>query len=590
MNNPPSVTGGGPDAVARVRAYHQRTKHMPGRYAPGPGYMDWANQPDPFRRFSGTHIVELPLVPDDGTPPYDSLFHSEETPPRPFTVESVGLLLELSLGLTAWKEFQGTRWALRSNPSSGNLHPTEGYVVLPPLASLSDCAGVYHYAPSEHALEQRCILDKAAWGTLAAFLPAGAFLVGFSSVHWREAWKYGERAFRYCQHDVGHALGALCFAAAALGWNVALLSALSDAQVAGLLGLDRTTDFAGAEAEHPDLIAAVVTDPAAAAPCGLTDGAVARVRACHWRGTANRLSPECVDWAAIGAVEDATIKPPTAALPIRDSAAINGPATRPVRDGPRAAAIIRQRRSAVDMDGRTGLSLDTFFGMLARTLPDRPQRPWMAIDFPTRILLCLFVHRINGLSPGLYALIRDEARLDAFRGACHDGFGWERVESSGMPLYALAFGDCRQDAVHASCFQEIAGDSAFSLGMVADFARTLEEDGAWTYRRLFWETGLIGQVLYLEAEAAGVRSTGMGCYFDDLVHQLFGIDRADDAWQSLYHFTVGGPVEDERLTTLPAYGHLPPERTSTNRRRDIPESVVRPPKVRHPSVPVLLRI
>jgi hypothetical protein len=98
--------------------------------------------------------------------------------------------------------------------------------------------------------------------------------------------------------------------------------------------------------------------------------------------------------------------------------------------------------------------------------------------------------------------------------------------------------------------------------MVADFARTLEEDGAWAYRRLFWETGLIGQVLYLEAEAAGVRSTGMGCYFDDFVHQLLGIDLSNDAWQSLYHFTVGGAVDDDRLTTLPAYGHLPPERTS----------------------------
>ena len=555
-----SDVGALPDAVTRVRAYHQRTKHMPERNAPGPGYMDWANQPDPFRRFSGARNIELPLVPDDGTPPYDALFHSRDTPPRPLTTESLGLFLELSLGITAWKEFQGTRWALRSNPSSGNLHPTEGYVVLPPLASLSDCPGVYHYAPREHALEQRCVLGEAAGSVAAAGLPAGAFLVGLTSVHWREAWKYGERAYRYCQHDAGHALGAVCFAAAALGWRVALLSALSDAEVAGLLGLDRAADFAGAEAEHPDLIAAVVTDPAAAAPRGLDDGTIAALRAGRWAGTANRLSPERVDWAAIGAVEDATVKPHTAPLPLRDLAASSKPAQRPIRDVPRSAAIIRQRRSAVDMDARTGLPLDTFFGMLARTLPDRPHPPWTAIDFPGRIHLCLFVHRIDGLSPGLYVLMRDEARLDAFRAACHDGFAWTRVKSSGMPLYALALGDCREAAAHASCLQAIAGDGAFSLGMVADFARTLEGDGAWAYRRLFWETGLIGQVLYLEAEAAGVRSTGMGCYFDDFVHQLLGIDLSDDAWQSLYHFTVGGAVEDERLTTLPAYGHLPPER------------------------------
>ena len=61
----------------------------------------------------------------------------------------------------------------------------------------------------------------------------------------------------------------------------------------------------------------------------------------------------------------------------------------------------------------------------------------------------------------------------------------------------------------------------------------------------------IDQVLYLEAEAASIRSTGIGCYFDDPVHEVFGISSRD--WQSFYHFTVGGPVEDKRLTTLPAY-------------------------------------
>jgi len=54
-----------------------------------------------------------------------------------------------------------------------------------------------------------------------------------------------------------------------------------------------------------------------------------------------------------------------------------------------------------------------------------------------------------------------------------------------------------------------------------------------------------------ETEEAGIRSTGIGCYFDDPVHEVFGISSQD--WQSFYHFTVGGPVEDGRLTTLPAY-------------------------------------
>jgi len=77
----------------------------------------------------------------------------------------------------------------------------------------------------------------------------------------------------------------------------------------------------------------------------------------------------------------------------------------------------------------------------------------------------------------------------------------------------------------------------------------------WRYRLLFWECGMLGHALYLEAEAAGVRSTGIGCYFDDEMHGLLGI--ADDRWQSLYHFTVGGPVDDTRLVTLPPYAFQP---------------------------------
>ena len=90
--------------------------------------------------------------------------------------------------------------------------------------------------------------------------------------------------------------------------------------------------------------------------------------------------------------------------------------------------------------------------------------------------------------------------------------------------------------------------------MLAEFEPSLREQGPWFYPRLFWETGLIGQLLYLEAEAAGVRGTGIGCFFDDAMHRLLGI--ADRNWQSLYHFTVGGAVEDTRLKTLHPYFHL----------------------------------
>jgi len=164
----------------------------------------------------------------------------------------------------------------------------------------------------------------------------------------------------------------------------------------------------------------------------------------------------------------------------------------------------------------------------------------------------LFVHRVEGLGPGLYLLERDEGAHDRLQLSLRRRLLWERVPGSpdGLRLFLLEGGDVRTFARLASCQQAIASDSAFSLGMLGIFEDSLA-GGVWWYRRLFWESGVLGQVLYMEAEAAGLRGTGIGCYFDDVVHEVLGLE--DAAFRDLYHFTVGGPVDDPRLATRPAY-------------------------------------
>jgi hypothetical protein len=135
-------------------------------------------------------------------------------------------------------------------------------------------------------------------------------------------------------------------------------------------------------------------------------------------------------------------------------------------------------------------------------------------------------------------------------------FSWTKPVGcpEDLPLVLLQEGDYRDTAKLVSCQQDIAADGAFSLGMLAQFQSSLDERGASMYPRLFWETGLIGQILYLEAEAAGIRATGIGCFFDDVMHEVLGIQ--GHQWQSLYHFTVGGRIEDLRIQTIPPYEHL----------------------------------
>jgi SagB-type dehydrogenase family enzyme len=531
-----------------VYAYHERTKHHYQRSAASLGYLDWANQPDPFRRYTGARMFHLPFGVVDGLPLYDEVYRAR-VPARPVNVAMLSTFLASSMGLSAWKSYGDARWALRCNPSSGNLHPTECYVVAGPMTDLSTEGGVYHYAPAEHGLEERATFTAGQWEALRAPFPEETFFVGLTSILWREIWKYGERAFRYCQHDAGHAMAALTYAGATLGWDVVMLDGMSDASVAALLGIDRAGDLDDAELEHPDTLLAVVPfELEASIPRCIKAGPIPK----GWQGVANRLSSEHVDWPVIESVAEATEKTGEEELSI---ALKNRQERVPLSHGSLKTleVIAQQRRSAVSMDGRTAIARDTFYTMLGRTLPVEGGLFDAAGHARAYVHLGLFVHRVIDLAAGMYVLIRNEESERMVRDAMKADVDWIKPKGcpEALPLYRLQSADVRALATQLSCTQAIAGDGVFSLGMLVEFDRALEDHGPHYYRRLFWETGIIGQTLYLEAEAAGIRSTGIGCFFDDPVHEAFGIEST--VLQSLYHFTVGGPVEDTRLTTEPPY-------------------------------------
>jgi SagB-type dehydrogenase family enzyme len=524
--------------------YHESTKHHFDRFAPYLGYLDWANQPDPFRRYAGARLVELPRAPAAGNVAYSALFDRTPTP-APLDLHHLGELLRCSMGLSGWKQSATTLWALRVNPSSGNLHPTETYLVVE--------GRIAHYAPREHALEERATLAPDAWTAYCAGR-RGA-LVGLTSIHWREAWKYGERAFRYCQHDAGHAIGALRLAAAMLGWHMVLLPRWSTAQLATLLGVDRPMD---AEPEEPECLAILTPDDPGAWRHADPELLVDAARQATWWGSPNRLSAGHVDWPAIERVAVAT-RSIGSGLRNRGSGPGSGALPEPEAlslEPSFARRLILQRRSAVAFDGRSSLPRERFVSMLRRLQPGAP--PWDAIDWPPQVHLALFVHRVDGLVPGLYAWLRDRAVRHEWQAAMRTEFLWEHVpnDPNDSNLFLLLPFDMTWPATRVSCDQDIAGDGFFSVGMIARFEPALREYGEWFYRRLFWECGLIGQVLYLEAEAAGERATGIGCYYDDPVHEMLGL--RGGAWQSLYHCSLGHPLADPRITSEPGY---PWERT-----------------------------
>jgi SagB-type dehydrogenase family enzyme len=528
-----------------LRAYHARTKHHFAAYAEGPGQLDWDAQPAPFRHYPGAPVLELPLAAERFDRPYADLSTAPASPARP-DLNSLGALLELSLAIAAWKSWGASRWALRCNPSSGNLHPVEAWVLSGGLPGVPD--GLHHYEPEQHALEGRAL---SAPGGDAPWLA-----VALSSVMWREAWKYGERAFRYCQLDVGHAIGALAYAAALLGWTVRPL-AVPGQTLNALLGLDRAEDFppsryAFTENEEAEILLAIEGPGLQAPPA--PESLLERLSALAWQGKPTRIDPSpgyrwpIIDQAAAASRQtlEGTVASPAPALPAYPPLAVHPSSAS-------AAQLIRQRRSAQRFNPKCSLPLAAFFRLLDATLP-RPGLPFSAQEAAPHLHLLLFVLRVDGLAPGLYLLPRSPA-ASALTATLRERFPQATVVPDAPPylgllcLEPLGLQEVQRLARALSCHQDIAATSAFSLGMLADFATATERP--YGYRSLMREAGLLGQVLYLEAEAAGVRGTGIGCFFDDPVHQAFGL--ASERWQSVYHFTVGTPVDDARIETGPPY-------------------------------------
>jgi nitroreductase len=171
----------------------------------------------------------------------------------------------------------------------------------------------------------------------------------------------------------------------------------------------------------------------------------------------------------------------------------------------------------------------------------------------------LFVHRVEGLAPGLYLVERDAHGAADLVAGLRRRFGATSVENpDGGPgllfLQGFAPVELHRLARSLHCHQDIASNACLALGLLAPLQTAIEADPA-AYRDLYREAGLIGQALYLQAEALGLRGTGIGCFFDDPVHTLLGLD--GQAWQTLYHFTIGMAVDDPRIESTPSY---PPSR------------------------------
>ena len=174
---------------------------------------------------------------------------------------------------------------------------------------------------------------------------------------------------------------------------------------------------------------------------------------------------------------------------------------------------------------KIGMPVNVFFEksapmVLASSFTAQP----LSADFAgTRFVqLYLYVHRVQGLEPGVYRYWQKHAELEQIRS------GDQRVAAAGLSLG-----------------QDLAGNACVAFSMIADLEGAARSHGDRGYRYAHFEAGAAGQRLYLAAEALGLGATGIGAFFDDEVHRYLNL--ASGQGQVVYHFAIGHPVPDPRV-------------------------------------------
>jgi SagB-type dehydrogenase family enzyme len=550
-----------------VLSYHQASKHSFKAHASGPRFLEMEIKPDPFLNYRGAPVLKLDTwseedIKSELLPTYEQAFCPEKIGPQGLNRSSISQLFFDSFALSVWKKAGAAQWALRINPSSGNLHPTEVYLISGPVPELLEKPSVCHYAPLPHALELRTEFSLETWEKLSSGFPEGTFFIGLTSIYWRVAWKYGVRAFRYANHDLGHAIAALTFAAAGLGWRTCLLVDIDSEDIAKILGISGKQ---GPEKEEPACLLAVYPAGKECLSGKVSLSILPDFEKLSWKGVPNRLSPAHVEWIDIEKAASATRKGETEYFSERKpglkperrvsglSGAISGHRTHSGLETVPLRSVIHRRRSAIEMNNSAYMDEESFYGILRRTLPDK-NPVFNTLTFGPFAHLLLFVNRVKGLLPGLYIFLRKSGEKEEFKTDFRSDFLWEKPESCpyDIELYMLMEETLYDFAAQLSCAQRKAADACFTACMLSEFEEPLKMFGPWIYPYLFWECGVLGQLLYLEAEARGFRGCGIGCFFDDPLHETLGLKGFE--YQDLYHFAVGSPLQEIGVMTFPAYG------------------------------------
>lgn len=478
------------EAIA-LRDYHERTKHSVPSVRGDPHFLDWDNQPRPFKVYTELEPIALPTeLPGSRMLALEAIGATATEPaaPAPVGLADLARLLYFAAGVLRRKTYPGGEIHFRAAACTGAVYHLDAYVVCAALEGLA--AGVYHFGPHDFALRRLRDGDhRAAVIAAAAEEPAVAgapVVLVLTSTFWRNAWKYRTRTYRHSFWDGGTLLANLLAVAASVGLPARAVLGFADDPVARLLDVDPAN-------EAP--LALVALGSGAAAP-----PATRPLSALGFETLP--LSPHPIDYPLVRDAHAASSLASAGKVRAWRAAAAPGPrlpadgARVPLEPVPSAAvpepieAVILRRGSARRFP-RTPIPCEALASVVA--CATRP----IPLDVLVPPDLYLIVHAVDGLTPGTYVSSPD-----------------------GRALTPLGAGDFRRAAGHLDLGQDLAADAAANLYWLVDLDTAFRRLGNRAYRAAQLAAAIQGGRAYLAAYALGLGATGL-TFFDDEVTAFF---------------------------------------------------------------------
>jgi len=483
-----------PNTDTRVAwSYHNATKHSYQSIRSHEHFLDWANQPLPFKIYPTLELLPLPReVHPTNVPALSVLARTAPPNQAVLDLQALSQILYFSAGITRRRAYVGGEIYFRAAACTGALYEIELYLACGPLLGLE--AGLYHFSPNEFALHRlragdyrRPLVEATADEPSVARAP---LIVICTGTYWRNAWKYQARTYRHFGWDNGTLLANLLAISTALRLPAKVVCGFVDEDVNRLLGIDsqREVTFSlvpiGQAAEPlPAPVAEIQrlglemvslpkneVDYPAMREMHAASSLFSADKVAAWRGNipATQLEGPMGELIPLQTVEHAELP--------HDS----------------IERVILRRGSTREFarESITFAQLSTVLNCSTRGVP----ADFLAPSGAQLNCMYLIVHAVEGLRPGAYFFRREQNALEL-----------------------LKEGDFRSRAGYLGLEQDLPADASVAIFFLADLPMIFERFGNRGYRAVQLEAGIIGGNLYLAAYAQHLGATGLTFYDDDVV-------------------------------------------------------------------------